>query len=261
MRDILFRLQKEELEQLRDSIVNQHFKHPFKPISIASILGQSPVVQSIAESLNKVALDFGVDKVGTFIDCLYQDACKRKTEKNYSLVWTGPEGDGVYNRDTRVVVQELFDQASSSVLIAGFAFYNGQEMFKSLASKLDGNSDFSITLCLNVHRKDRETRAADAIVKEFKDNFFRYNWPGKKKPFIFFDPRSLEVENARRAQLHAKCVVIDQKIAFVGSANFTDKAQLSNIEAGLLIRDEEFAFDLSNHFQSLIDANYLVPLF
>lgn len=260
MRDILFRMQKSELEQLHDAIANQQVMHPFKTISIASILGNSEVVQAVTDSLNKIAAEFGADKVGAFVQCLYLDACKRKTEKNYELVWTGPEGAGAYNRDTRVVVQQLFDQTTKSVLIAGFAFYNGKEMFKCLADRYDADTEFKITLCINVHRKDRETRNSQSIAHESRENFFRYNWPGRRRPTLFFDPRSLESDNAKRAQLHAKCIVIDDEVAFVGSANFTDKAQLSNIEAGLLIRDAAFASDLANHFHSLIDANFLKAL-
>src|SRR4051812_33094805 len=37
------------------------------------------------------------------------------------LVWTGPETLGVTNRDTGVVVRELFGAAALEVLVAGFA--------------------------------------------------------------------------------------------------------------------------------------------
>jgi hypothetical protein len=39
------------------------------------------------------------------------------------LVWTGPEMLGVSNRDTGVVVRELFGSAETEVLVDGFAVY------------------------------------------------------------------------------------------------------------------------------------------
>ena len=42
------------------------------------------------------------------------------------LVTTGPEAGGVANRSTAVVVSELFRGAEHSVLIAGYAVYQGQ---------------------------------------------------------------------------------------------------------------------------------------
>jgi len=41
------------------------------------------------------------------------------------LVWTGPEARQSLARDTAVVVRDLFDQATSTVLIAGFRFDHG----------------------------------------------------------------------------------------------------------------------------------------
>jgi phosphatidylserine/phosphatidylglycerophosphate/cardiolipin synthase-like enzyme len=37
-------------------------------------------------------------------------------------------------------------------------------------------------------------------------------------------PRSLDQEQAKKATLHAKCIAIDNEIAFISSANFTEAA-------------------------------------
>jgi len=68
--------------------------------------------------------------------------------------------------------------------------------------------------------------------------------PDRAWPEIYFDPRSLHrpaVSNLggdtkQRAVLHAKCVVIDGRTAFVSSANFTEAAQERTIEVGVLVR-------------------------
>ena len=48
------------------------------------------------------------------------------------LVTTGPETGGVANRSTAVVVSELFRGAEHSVLVAGYAVYQGQRVFQAL---------------------------------------------------------------------------------------------------------------------------------
>jgi phosphatidylserine/phosphatidylglycerophosphate/cardiolipin synthase-like enzyme len=58
----------------------------------------------------------------------------------------------------------------------------------------------------------------------------------------------------RKAALHAKCVVIDGRAAFVSSANFTEAAQERNIEVGVLVRSEIVAERLINFFAALIST-------
>jgi phosphatidylserine/phosphatidylglycerophosphate/cardiolipin synthase-like enzyme len=74
---------------------------------------------------------------------------------------------------------------------------------------------------------------------------------------VFYDPRSLARDAAQRSSLHAKCVVIDRRVAFVSSANFTEAAQVRNIEVGALIESSHFAGRLVEHFEGLADAGLL----
>lgn len=54
-----------------------------------------------------------------------------------------------------------------------------------------------------------------------------------------------------RAVLHAKCVVIDGRTAFVSSTNFTQAAQERNIEVGVLVRSQIVADRLTDFFAAL----------
>lgn len=65
------------------------------------------------------------------------------------------------------------------------------------------------------------------------------------------------MEGPKRASLHAKCVVVDERMAFISSANFTEAAQIRNIEVGVLIRSEPFARQLAGHFMALADRRLL----
>ena len=44
--------------------------------------------------------------------------------------------------------------------------------------------------------------------------------------------------------MHAKSLVIDGRVAFVGSYNLDPRSERLNTEAGLLVEDEEFAGEL-----------------
>ena len=70
------------------------------------------------------------------------------------------------------------------------------------------------------------------------------------------------MDPGRRASLHAKCVIIDERFSLVTSANLTEAAQQRNIEAGLLVDDPILARSLSSQFEALVDRHLLqaVPL-
>lgn len=67
----------------------------------------------------------------------------------------------------------------------------------------------------------------------------------------FYDPRTA-VPGPPWASLHAKCVVVDDRKTLVTSANFTDRGQARNIEAGVLIEDEEFSRKLTAQWRTLV---------
>ena len=52
----------------------------------------------------------------------------------------------------------------------------------------------------------------------------------------------------------------DETVAFVTSANLTEKAFDENIEVGVLSRDRTLAMSLAKHFRVLIERELLVPL-
>ena len=54
--------------------------------------------------------------------------------------------------------------------------------------------------------------------------------------------------------------MIDEMQAFISSANFTEAAQLRNIEVGVLIRSSVLARQLIQHFESLAAGRILKPI-
>ncbi len=176
------------------------------------------------------------------------------------LVWTGPQAPGIANRDTSVVVRELFANANEYVLVAGYAVNQGREVFRALADRMEHLSGLKVRMFLNVPRGYRDTTKDSELVRGFAHRFKTAEWPSGRLPEVYYDPRSLEMDNSKRSNMHAKCIVIDGKLAFVSSANFTEAAQARNIEVGALIRSERFAAQLAEHFNALADAGLLKAL-
>ena len=167
---------------------------------------------------------------------LCQDRRQRPVAEDLiDLVWTGPEAPGIVNRDTSVVVREMFQSARQSVLDRRLRRLPGPVIFKELAERMDQNPELQVQMYLDIQRPHHDQSSPSELVRVFADRFVRNEWPGRRLPKLYYDPRSLETDHTKRASLHAKCVVVDEEQAFVSSANFTEAAQTKNIEVGVLL--------------------------
>jgi phosphatidylserine/phosphatidylglycerophosphate/cardiolipin synthase-like enzyme len=92
----------------------------------------------------------------------------------------------------------------------------------------------------------------------FIDRFLRAVWAfGEPKPDVFYDPRTA-APGPPWASLHAKCIVVDDERSLITSANFTDRGQTRNIEAGVLVEDPAFAGELSGQWRQLVSEGLVV---
>jgi phosphatidylserine/phosphatidylglycerophosphate/cardiolipin synthase-like enzyme len=177
------------------------------------------------------------------------------------LVTTGGGASGGGNRTTSVVVGELFRNAQQSVLVAGYAVYQGQKVFQALADRMQESPDLDVRLFLDIQRRQGNTSAPAELVREFAQRFRTSQWPsGRPLPQVFYDPRSVTLEPGKAAALHAKCVVIDEFDLFVSSANFTEAAQQRNIEVGLRLRSTIVAGRIVRFFESLVAGGHFERL-
>jgi phosphatidylserine/phosphatidylglycerophosphate/cardiolipin synthase-like enzyme len=186
----------------------------------------------------------------------------RKSEPPIDLVTSGPEAPGIANRDTAVVVRELFAHAKKSVLIFGYAVYQGASVFEALAHRMDEVSGLDVTLFLDIARPDKNTTPSEILVSRYAQRFRESQWPKDcRLPVVFYDPRSVDDEKAVRSSLHAKCVVVDTEQVFVSSANFTRAGQERNIEIGLKIQSIWLTQRIHHHFQLLCEHGLAVRAF
>ena len=173
-------------------------------------------------------------------------------EVGVDLVWTGPDVAASVARDTAVVVRELFARAQHSVLVAGFSFDHGAEIFEPLHRAMKDRA-VEATIFLDLPRAPRAEPDVAAHARREIDDFLIKNWPfGAPIPRLYYDPRTIEPTST--ASLHAKCIVVDDRRALVTSANFTSRGQERNVEVGVLVESEKFARELVHQWRNATEA-------
>jgi len=175
------------------------------------------------------------------------------------FVWSGPEVAGLHARDTKRVYDQLLGSAEHSLWVSTFAYFDGPKVFKVLADRMDSLPELKVTLLLNIQRGKGDTSSAEALAYKFADRFWMQDWPGKRRPTIYYEPKSLTLDGPSSV-LHAKAVIADGQVVFITSANLTEKAQNTNIETGILLRDRTLAASVAKHFQVLIEQGLLSAL-
>jgi hypothetical protein len=175
-----------------------------------------------------------------------------------SLVWTGPEGKSGWAQPTGAVVRELFGRAQRSVLVAGYSFDHGAEILEPLHAAMRARG-VVVSLFLHLERAPRRTEDLAAWARGQIATFLARNWPfGPPLPELFYDPRTVVPTSLE--SLHAKCIVVDERVSLLGSANFTDRGQTRNVEVGAVIEDEGFARALASQWRSAVAAGVFVGM-
>lgn len=174
-------------------------------------------------------------------------------------VLSGPSVRGIPTRDTSAVVQSLLAAAEHDVLIVGYAFHKGATLFQVLHDRWTTRPAMRVRMIVDVRRPINDTSLDDQIVSRFASDFRKRQWPWRPLPEVFHDPRALCTDAASRASMHAKCVIVDQRICLITSANFTPSAQERNVEVGVLIRNAEQIRRLSDYFDGLV-TDVLKPI-
>ena len=254
----LVKLSAAAIKALSEAIRSGRISPPFTAISLRDYVAGADSSE-IASELQRLAKS-GVESphIAYVLDAIAAERARNQPiGELVELVWTGPESIRSATRDTGVVVREMFANAQEDVLIAGYAVYQGKRIFKELAERMDAMPRLRTRMFLNITRVYQDQRSEAELLREFAQSFRQNDWPGERKPEVFYDPRGLSAEAGGKSALHAKCVVVDDEEAFITSANFTEAAQERNIEVGVLIRIPSFAKVLREQFESIVSYGQL----
>lgn len=250
-----------DLRTLAIGLRDKRLAPPFNSLAVGRCIG--PSSNGVLSRLNELTeRGHSPEQISLILEALAAGRSSRHSPiDSVEMVWTGPQAADADLRDTAVVVRELFAQANQSVLVSGYRVYQGRHVFRPLGDRMSAVPGMNVRLYLDVHRERGDAAPQVEILRRFARRFVEMDWPERSPlPEVYFDPRSLVNEGGKRSSLHAKCVVIDRKVALITSANFTEAAHERNIETGVVIRSERFATRVADHFEALAAAQVLLRL-
>jgi phosphatidylserine/phosphatidylglycerophosphate/cardiolipin synthase-like enzyme len=160
-------------------------------------------------------------------------------ELNPELVWTGPAPAGTATRQTEQVMLEVIRGARERLFLTSFVAYRVDRIVTALNQASDRGVDVRILL------ESPEGKGGNLSVDSV--SLMRKVLPGVR--FYAWQKRSEEFTGG---SVHAKVVVADDRLAFITSANLTGYAMERNIEAGVLLRDDEHPKKLAEYLDSMI---------
>lgn len=257
----LAQVSRTSLLALADCLASGRLEPPFELVALRRHVAAHECAEVATFLQRLAACGFNGPQVGMLVRAIAEErAAAQAIGDRVRLVWTGPEIVSAASRDTAVVMRELFESAERTVLLSGFAVHRGRVVLASAAQRMAERPTLKVRLFLNVHRPYGNSASEAELLREFGTKFSRQHWPPGALPDVYYDPRSLLTGRHVRASMHAKCVVVDDRIAFVTSANLTPAAQERNIEAGVLIEDETFARSLRGQFDALVQTGALKRL-
>jgi phosphatidylserine/phosphatidylglycerophosphate/cardiolipin synthase-like enzyme len=267
-------LSRSALASLADALHSGHIRAPLTRAALAGHVPESQV-DTVLAALSVMELDGMAHRhIAHVVGILAEErAAGQRMSDRVQFVWSPPDLDRIDARDTAVVVQDLFRQARTSILISTFAMdeqRRSHPLFSELAARMDAEPLLSVRVFANIHhpgshrrnRSEQIPMSSDPaqLVLDFAQKIRREIWPGRRLPTFYYDPRSLDPDRQRRAVLHAKAVLVDARYALLTSANFTQAAQLRNIEAGVLLDDPRLATRLTQQFDKLVEGGVFLPV-
>jgi len=166
---------------------------------------------------------------------------RARQRQSLDVVWTGPETGSGAGRLTAATVIDLIGQARREILIVSYAT-RGEPAIEAALAAAAGRG-VEITILAERHADNPGYTATGTPFPGLRA--LRLRWPAGRRP--------------AGAALHAKIIVVDDRIALVGSANFTSRGMESNLECGTLIRGGPQPCAVLDHIAELRARGYLEP--
>lgn len=175
---------------------------------------------------------------------------ERLDRPHVEVCWTGPRAEGPLVIPNFVAVKQLLEECrdTGEVLLVGYSLTvpDGSLMEEAIELLVDA-SRRRAKIQVVLHQDDEAKNKAE-LLKNW--NVF------VRKPQVYtWNPPS----DHKYTKLHAKCLVVDRLQMLVTSANFTFLGQESNIELGLLVRNQPLASAVHERFDHLINSKVLEP--
>lgn len=214
-----------------------HVKRELFPIGIQSIVDQLEVEMKKQGGLRPRELAYML--YGAFAGV--QSLRREEVE----IVWTGPSTSIVPVRHTEQVLCEIVDLATEYIVVVSYVLYNVNNFYKSIKRAISRGVKVVFLLESSVDHGGKVTIDSISDVKKTLPDSTVYCW---------------DKRDSTHSSVHAKCVVSDNKCAFITSANLTSAAMEHNMELGILVRGGALPQNLNDHFSQLINLGIVTEV-
>ena len=169
-----------------------------------------------------------------------------RTNGRVELLWTGPHSSATSVRQIEQAFCDLAASAKRQIFIVSFVAYKADNIINALADAMMRN--VAINFLLEPSKEQGGSIDADSIAA------LQNHLPSAH--FFVWD----KTKNPDSAVVHAKCVVADEDIAIISSANLTGKAMSSNMELGVLVSGGSIPRQLATHLNGLVAEKIIHPV-
>jgi phosphatidylserine/phosphatidylglycerophosphate/cardiolipin synthase-like enzyme len=160
------------------------------------------------------------------------------------IVASGPTSRVIHARRTEQVLLQLIEEAHHQILLITYALH----MHDALRTALQGAIARGVAVTVLAEDPHDDPNFSGSPGQALSGlAVTRLRWPANQRP-------------ASGAALHAKAVVIDQRVALITSANITKRAAGDNLEIGVLIRGGDIPKRVADHIGQLLRDQILQPV-
>jgi cardiolipin synthase len=152
---------------------------------------------------------------------------------DFEFVVTGPKITKYGNRATAPVIEEIIRDAKSEIQMV--AYLIGPSAVNML-KLLKASAERGITLTIIINDLEKQNKKIVTFLKKLQE----------KSPHC----RVIDFKNLNTEQIHAKILIVDRKVALLGSANYSWGGMYDNYEIGVLLKGKP-VWNLSNMVDSL----------
>jgi cardiolipin synthase len=211
------------------------------PAAVLELRGQAGAAvlrNACTQLLDKLADGDGAYLAGLLAGAA-QATQRARDRQHLDVVWTGPETGSGTSRLTAATVIDLIGQARQELLLVTYAANNDPAIEAALTAATARGVE--ITILAERHDDNPSYTATSAPFPGL--HVARLRWPANRR--------------SPGAALHAKLIVVDDRIALVGSANLTSRAMEANLECGILVRGGPQPRAIREHITELQALGYL----
>ena len=199
----------------------------------------SPVLRNVCDQLASRVVAVEPGYVAGLLAGAARVAERAHRRQTVTVVWTGPESHVTSSRLTAATVVDLINEARAEILLVSYATQTEPLISAALHDAL--MRGVAITLVAERHADNPSYTASSTPFPGL--DALRLHWPTDARP--------------SGASLHAKVIVVDDRVALVGSANLTGRAMETNLECGILIRGGSQPRAIRDHIADLYEAGCL----